>query len=806
MSVRVSYPGVYVQEVPSGVRTIVGVSTSIAVFIGRTVQGTLNKPTLCLNFSDFIREFADDSRFSDLARSVRLFFQNGGTQCYVVRIANGAEPAKVMLKSEAAGNLDVVQLTAKDAGLIGNTIRAAVTYNGLQPESTFNLELFRWVSNASGQLVKQDQELWSNLSMDPLSPGYAPTFLTQNSQLVDAALADGAPVAGEAYSQSGRPVAYDATDATANSFINAWAARFGSTSPVVSGATTNQFQISVAGSSFVTVNLRSIDVVGIPAGAFNVRRDALATRVQNAINDALPAGTTVQVSIETGPTPPAAEGTASGLLRIRSTTGDVVIRPATSNDLAVPLMLGTAQGGLEVSRYAALRPAPTGITFKAITDVDDLAVLLQNAFNTITINGTPVPLGTSLQTVGATTPMYKDAFSSSNNDHNDGVREKLSIIQTAINNFAASHSGFNWKAEVWGSRLAIIPTDGADNSIGMIATSGAGGTELVDRFTTNVRYYSLGSGATAGLQATVAPPASDGSKPLLSDYANAYQVIDKEVDLFNLLILPTDKDYTPAEIASLWGSASIFCQQRRSFLLIDPPAWRTVQEATNPATGVNSLRIGLVRDHSAIFYPRLIINENGLKVPLGPSGAIAGLMARIDSNRGVWKAPAGIEADIRGVVGLEYRFSDPENGVLNPRGINTLRIFPNGVVNWGARTMDGDDDFTSEYKYIPIRRLALLIEESLYRGLKFAVFEPNDEPLWAQIRLAAGAFMNNLFRQGAFQGQKARDAYFVKVDSETTTQNDINLGIVNVVVGFAPLKPAEFVVITIQQLAGQVQT
>jgi phage tail sheath protein FI len=98
------------------------------------------------------------------------------------------------------------------------------------------------------------------------------------------------------------------------------------------------------------------------------------------------------------------------------------------------------------------------------------------------------------------------------------------------------------------------------------------------------------------------------------------------------------------------------------------------------------------------------------------------------------------------------------------------------------------------------------MEESLYRGLKFAVFEPNDEPLWAQIRLTAGAFMNNLFRQGAFQGQKARDAYFVKVDAETTTQNDINLGIVNVVVGFAPLKPAEFVVITIQQIAGQVQT
>jgi hypothetical protein len=120
--------------------------------------------------------------------------------------------------------------------------------------------------------------------------------------------------------------------------------------------------------------------------------------------------------------------------------------------------------------------------------------------------------------------------------------------------------------------------------------------------------------------------------------------------------------------------------------------------------------------------------------------------------------------------------------------------------------MDGfDNSGNDDYKYVPIRRLALYVEESLYRGLKFAVFEPNDEPLWAQIRLAAGAFMNNLFRQGAFQGRKASEAYFVKADSETTTQNDINLGIVNVVVGFAPLKPAEFVVITIQQKAGEIQ-
>ena len=148
-----------------------------------------------------------------------------------------------------------------------------------------------------------------------------------------------------------------------------------------------------------------------------------------------------------------------------------------------------------------------------------------------------------------------------------------------------------------------------------------------------------------------------------------------------------------------------------------------------------------------------------------------------------------------------------ENGVLNPLAINCIRNFPvYGTVVWGARTLQGNDERGSEWKYVPVRRTALFIEESLYRGTQWVVFEPNDEPLWAQIRLNVGAFMQNLFRQGAFQGKTPQEAYFVKCDGETTTQNDINLGIVNIVVGFAPLKPAEFVVIQLQQMAGQIQT
>jgi phage tail sheath protein FI len=220
--------------------------------------------------------------------------------------------------------------------------------------------------------------------------------------------------------------------------------------------------------------------------------------------------------------------------------------------------------------------------------------------------------------------------------------------------------------------------------------------------------------------------------------------------------------------------------------------------------------VGAASRNAAIYFPRLRqpnpLRESQIET-FAPCGAVAGLIARTDGARGVWKAPAGLEATLFGVPELSVPLTDAENGQLNPLGINCLRsIAPAGRIVWGARTRQGDDRLASEWKYLPVRRLALYIEESLYRGTQWVVFEPNDEPLWAQIRLNVGAFMHTLFRQGAFQGTTPAEAYLVKCDRETTTQDDINRGVVNIVVGFAPLKPAEFVIIKLQQLAGQTQT
>ncbi len=283
-------------------------------------------------------------------------------------------------------------------------------------------------------------------------------------------------------------------------------------------------------------------------------------------------------------------------------------------------------------------------------------------------------------------------------------------------------------------------------------------------------------------------------------------------DIFNLMCIPP---FTSAVDVTqdTWTAALTYCRTRRAMLIVDPPSnWTSPDNVLDGTIGVDGTgsRVPARDPNASVYFPRIRmadpLQENRLET-FAPCGVIAGIHARTDAQRGVWKAPAGQDATLFGVRELAYRMTDGENGRLNPLAVNALRTFPvTGNVVWGARTMRGADRLASEWKYIPVRRLALYLEESLYRGTQWVIFEPNDEPLWAQIRLNVGAFMHDLFRQGAFQGSSPRDAYFVKCDAETTTQNDIDRGIVNLHVGFAPLKPAEFLIIRISQIAGDIQT
>jgi phage tail sheath protein FI len=296
-------------------------------------------------------------------------------------------------------------------------------------------------------------------------------------------------------------------------------------------------------------------------------------------------------------------------------------------------------------------------------------------------------------------------------------------------------------------------------------------------------------------------PGADGEPVQAGDYTGS--VLDKtginqllKTDIFNILCLPSIS--AGADNTAVISAALRLCVDRRAMLLADSPtAWKTVQDAIDGMAKSGFPLKDKPATNAALYFPRIDApdpQQNGFVREFPACGAIAGIWARTDVERGVWKAPAGTDATLSGIAGLTVKLTDRENGRLNPLGLNCLREFPViGNVTWGARTSRGAD------------QLALFIEESLFRGTQWVVFEPNDEPLWSSIRLNVGAFMNNLFRQGAFQGSTPKEAYLVKCDSTNNPQNSIDRGIVNILVGFAPLKPAEFVIIQIQQLAGQIQ-
>jgi len=441
---------------------------------------------------------------------------------------------------------------------------------------------------------------------------------------------------------------------------------------------------------------------------------------------------------------------------------------------------------LDAISTPATRPAPTGTVSNVITDLTTLT--LTDSFD-VTIGSDSA---NALQLAVAPTTVGTLA---------SGLQSLIRAADPAFARVTVTVAG----TTSTGAFLHVKA--GADDPTTIVELTGDLADGLGFATQQNVQQYALGNTTAEGTQAN-GVEGDDGDTPGAQALIDALAPLDK-VDLFNLLIIAHTDELLDTDAAQVAASATAYAEGRRAFYLFDVPNAETPRDEIPEIEDYFDQNGTLRHKNLATYFPRPMIADplNEFRLRAVPaSGTIAGLYARIDAERGVWKAPAGLEAVLRGVQRLEYVMTDAENGVLNPIGINCLRRFPiAGNVCWGARTLVGADLLASEWKYVPVRRLALFLEESLYRGTQFAVFEPNDEPLWSQIRLNVGSFMQSLFLQGAFQGQTPRQAYLVKCDSETTTQDDINHGIVNILVGFAPLKPAEFVIIRIQQLAGQTQ-
>ncbi len=676
MPVAVSYPGVYIQEKSSGVRTITGVATSVAAFVDWFPRGLLNEAVQCLSYADFEREFGGIHTHSPASYGIKQFFQNGGNECWVVRVANvtdaglgttAAVASNALIDDTPVGTAgtDLFNVVAgrrirgeaaTNPGAWGDNIYLEVDYETSDPATQFNLVVSEIITENSRRVVR-NSEIFRNLTMDPAAVNYA-------------------------------------------------------------------IEVVNAGSRLVQLN-----------------RDGLA-----AITPPVPPATWPR---------PAATGTIGA--------GVTAVPPASPIDLTV-----NVGGGART----------VTVTYSGTMSHPALRPLLE--------------AGIRAAAIAAATPGERALLS--------GASVKLLGNGTTANPYRymllAGRGGADFDPT---ARLTPGGTDAA--ALGFDPAGVPPNRPII-----NDQQYNLDNGDDGSDGATPSTPRVGAAAltGVLAAKTGIYALED--VDLVNILCIPRAADLTETDMRQVYSDATSYIAARRGFLLIDIPESTASLEAMQTWLAQND---SLRNKNAAVYFPRTFVPDpaNGNRLRgIAVSGTIAGLYARTDANRGVWKAPAGTEARLQNVQGLAYLLTDPQNGALNPLGANCLRTFPvYGNLCWGARTLDGADQLASEWKYIPIVRLALFIEESLFRGTKWVVFEPNDEPLWSQIRLNVGVFMNGLFRQGAFQGQTPQEAYYVKCDKETTTQADRNLGIVNIEVGFAPLKPAEFVVITIQQISGDLQ-
>lgn len=660
MPVNPTYPGVYIQELPSGSHAIASVATSIGAFVGGFARGPADSPVQVFNLGEFEKTFGGLNRTREASYAVQQFFLNGGTQAWIVRVAPGGTAASVIMRGQAGGGpapvllaragRQVNRVSAADPGVWGGALRIDADYQTADPATQFNLSISE-ISDDGGREQVLRNETFRNLIIDPTRPNDAIAVVNNGSTLIQLSQNPGFDVV--------RP----ATTGTLS----------GAITPNLAGLTAvaSDVRMTVTRPSGVQQQILSIPLAGLPTSP-STARAVLESAIRAARpSEAFWAQATVQLSNST--------------LRV----------------------LGGRSG----------------------TDYDPDAV--------ITFADVAGNLAATLQLVGA------------------NARPNVQQYRLGSPN-----------AGVIGFRDAVVA-----------GTNDTGATAVALRGN---------RGARTGLYAL------------------------EPVDQFNILCIPEasmlDAPGQVLNLVQVMSAAESYVEERRAFLLIDTPPG--IMDQSHAQDWVNAIAAaGLRHRNAAAYFPRVRIpdpNNDGRPRDIGACGSVAGLYARTDASRGVWKAPAGIESNLNGVTELDARLTDPENGQLNPLGLNVIRTFDNiGTVVWGARTLMGADALSNDYKYVPVRRLALNIEEALFRGLQWVVFEPNDAPLWAQIRLAAGSYMQGLFRQGAFQGASPRQAYLVKCDAETTTQADIDLGVVNVLVGFAPLKPAEFVIVSLRLLAGQ---
>jgi phage tail sheath protein FI len=761
------HPGVYVEEVSSGVRPIEGVSTATAAFIGEAARGVPDYPHFLTSFDDFtsvLGSYAPGDK-GLLAQAVQAFFANGGQRAYAVRVlpSNAQKGVSAAVASVAgyAGLPNVLSFSARGEGAWSSALRVDIV-----PATHFPSEAFQVRVGWSENGVTKTLETYDDVRMDPTSEDYVVDVIEHQSQYIEATdllavAASQTPATTVPYPELAPVIALSNTSSTYTVYQNAelsfqwWTGDTPSGSPTtvtitqtaVNNATTPDKPFDAQGSVALTpAELASLLGTALGSG-FSVTtvsgtstsrveiRPNLAVRAYLLIPDvAALHGKNITVTWGNG------TNHTSSLAIGASPTASAVAAQITG-DSAFP----TGHIALFTSGSALMLRGDTSFGIAAISATDDATPTPNNygvAFNGMT--------GTAVDLLDAVNLSVTEIRAS-------GLPSTLRSLGLSS---GARSRGYSESSP---ANPALRPA----SQSALRFTSGSDGSGIV-----SLSQFSGDSSARTGLHALdpvdvnlVAMP----GKNTADFIAEGISYCDGRTDCFFLAdgpgIAQGDLDMTAADV-----KAFVDAMPQRS-------------------------------KNAAIYFPWIEIPD-----PLGvgrnptryapPSGFMAGIYARVDNNRGVWKAPAGIETTVSGALGLQLDLIDADQDLLNPASLNCIRQFPaSGVVTWGARTLSADP----EWRYVPVRRMALFLMESLRRGMQWAVFEPNATPLWDQIRANINAFMLGLFRQGAFQGTTPGEAFQVKCDSSTNPQPNIDAGIVTAQVAFAPLKPAEFVVIQVSQ-------
>ncbi len=410
-----------------------------------------------------------------------------------------------------------------------------------------------------------------------------------------------------------------------------------------------------------------------------------------------------------------------------------------------------------------------------------------------------------------------DSLSLAGNNKDDG--EKVAdALQQKVNAISQQDTYQKFQCQYTSDRKFVLTSGTKSSSSSVTIYDGDGADTDLARF---LKLDSTANPASVHGSANVVPreltgisgqgmPLEGGSysKPASKEYKTFFSTKLKKIPDVSIIVLP-GQNMPQTGGNTIIDEALTHAEETKSrMVIIDPPPDVELDQ------GAKVDQIGLsTSTYGVLYYPWVRVtnpfynvdtNPNVDKtLTIAPSAFAAGMWSKIDSRRGVWKAPAGLETSLSGVSGLKFIVGDGDQDQLNPMGVNCLRKLPGaGPVIWGSRTLSTRAN--PEWRYVPVRRTAIFIEQSIYNGIQWAVFEPNDHRLWSSLRLNIDSFMNGLFRSGAFQGEKASDAYFVRCGlGDTMTQGDIDRGQVLVIVGFAPLKPAEFVIVRIQQKIAQ---